>query len=934
VTLPTVETPVDPETRSDDATEPARERSLIEAARRDAETLRGSGVHSRAELSPLPTLPGYRVEGEVHRGAQGVVYRATRLSDGSRVAIKVMRRRGASASERARSEREIQLLRQIHHPGIVAIDDWGSTADGGFHVMEYIDGLPLDEHVEQAELPREERLRLFARVCEAVHAAHLHGVIHRDLKPSNIRVRPDGTPVVLDFGLAKDSSRTETVLTGTGQFVGSLPWASPEQASAAGPLADVRSDVYSLGVILYQLLAGRFPYPTDGPIRETLEAILHADPQPLGDLVPPIDENLATVVATALRKDPARRYQSAAELAREIERCLAGDPIEAKRDNALAAMRRRLRRHRLAAGFGTALIVVLAAATVAIGILYRDQQRLRRTAELDATDARTIQRFLETILTSIETRPEHEGAVTVSELVADATRRLEGAGLRPEIEASLRTTLGESLLWVGRPEEARAQIERALALGRSGEIPDARTAHRLHQLGLAHQQLGVYDQAERRYAEAARAADLAPEMPASAHVSLLRSFALFELARDRADSCASLLDRADAVAAALSPEDELRVRLLLDRGQLHLRRGEIAASEQAFRRALERASALPAGSAALRHSAEGHLATALIELARPDEAEPLLRSALAYREEAFGAGHEHTLQTRHALSILYLRTGRSEEAEELARATIAGYEALNGAGHPRTLQVKLNLARILEATARIDAAAACYAECLAGLRAALGDRHIECGFCADELGRLLLRSGRTADAEAPLRLALDALRAGGPQWHAAALRSGGDLALALRSLGRPRECADVLQEIIAADSEISGAGSLDLLGFRQNLAGVQEELGDPAAAAATLEAVIAGLREHHPERRLDIAHSLGRLGLLEMRRGDRTAGVARLLESRAILRELPSAEAAPLLGAVLEALAEHYRLADDAERTAEVRAELEALRGTPAAPAE
>lgn len=914
------------------ATDPARERDLIDAARRDADTLRGSGVHSRAELAPLPTLPGYRVEGEVHRGAQGVVYRAARLSDGARVAIKVMRRRGASASERARSEREIQLLRQIEHPSIVSVDDWGATADGWFHVMEYIDGLPLDEHVEQAGLSREARLELFVRVCEAVHAAHLHGVIHRDLKPSNIRVRPDGSPVVLDFGLAKDSSRTETVLTGTGQFVGSLPWASPEQASAAGPLADVRSDVYSLGVILYQLLAGRFPYPTDGPIREALEAILHAEPEPLGDLEPPVDESLATVVATALRKDPARRYQSAAELAREIGRCLAGEPIEAKRDNALASMRRRLRRHRLAAGFAAALIVVLAAATIAIGILYRDQERLRRSAELDAVDARTIQGFLESILTSIETGESRGSAVTVSELVADAAGRLGQAGLRPEIEASLRTTLGESLLWVGRADEAREQLVRALELGRADGAADPRTVHRLHQLGLAHQQLGEYGEAERWFGDAARAAQESPGLPANAHVSLLRSYALFELARDRTGSSGALLDRADAAAAALPPEDELRVRLLLDRGQLRMREGRVAECEIAFREAYRAAGALPKDAPALLHSAGHHLATALIELGRPDEAEPLLRAALAHREESFGAAHEHTLQSRHALSILCGRSGRLAEAEELARAAIAGYETVNGPDHPRTLQVKQNLCRILGATGRREASIACFGECLAGLRAAHGDLHIETAYCADELGRLLLRSGRPAEAEEPLRLAHGTFLSAGPPWNELGRRAGGELAVVLRSLGRAPESAALLAELIEDEREAAGDSSLTLLGLRQDYAGVQEELGDPEAAAATLESVIAARIAHDPERRLDLAHSLGKLGLLEMRRGERTAGEMRLRESREILRELPRAEAAPLLGAVLEALADHYRLADDAERAAEIRAELEALRGAPAAP--
>lgn len=391
-------------------TRAARLRSMIERARSQAEAIApalrggagGRGAEAPAHAGPfaaLPAdwLPGYELLGELHRGGQGVVFRGVQKSTRRCVAIKVMREGPfAGVADRARFEREAQILGQLNHPNIVAIHDCGVAAGCQYFVMDLIEGRPLDQWImdhgfrdanlntpgqagpRQARISKSRRrdhhrdsgieaiLRLFATVCDAVHAAHLRGVIHRDLKPGNIRVDPTGQPHVLDFGLAKvtDGSDGAASLTLSGQFMGSLPWASPEQAAGDSARLDLRTDVYSLGVILFQILTGRFPYDVAASMRDVLERIIRAEPVRPGALCRAVDDELDTIVLKCLSKEPERRYQSAGELANDLRRYLAGEPIEAKRDSRLYMLRKSISRYRTPLAAMLVLLVVLASAVV------------------------------------------------------------------------------------------------------------------------------------------------------------------------------------------------------------------------------------------------------------------------------------------------------------------------------------------------------------------------------------------------------------------------------------------------------------------------------------------------------------------------------------------------------------------------------------------
>ncbi len=339
----------------------------------DDETLTIERIAPDSEVSVLrDAIPGYEILHQLHRGGQGAVYLAIQKGTKRKVAVKVMREGPfAGAKDKVRFEREIRILGALKHPNIATIYESGVTPYGHYYTMDYVSGLPLDRHISKYKLRVNDILELFVQVCEAVNAAHLKGVVHRDLKPGNILVDEDGKPCVLDFGLARvaasvvtDDSHPE-VMTLTGQFVGSLPWAAPEQAEGKSSHIDTRTDVYSLGVLLYQLLTGTFPYAVVGTPQEILDNILHRSPERPSTASKGINNEVEMIVLKALSKERERRYQTAGELARDIGHYLAGEPIEAKRDSTWYVVRKSLRRHRSKAFVATTFTVAVLAAVFA-----------------------------------------------------------------------------------------------------------------------------------------------------------------------------------------------------------------------------------------------------------------------------------------------------------------------------------------------------------------------------------------------------------------------------------------------------------------------------------------------------------------------------------------------------------------------------------------
>ena len=271
--------------------------------------------------SGLPRVDGYRLIQRIGKGGQGVVYRAVRESTGRQVAIKVL----ACTRSRARLEREADILATLDHPYIISIIDRGWTTDGDFFIaVQYVDGCDLGKHLEINGRSTRAVLQLLVKVAAAVAEAHCQGVVHRDLKPSNVLIDQRGEPHIADFGLARLleddlEARGPGALTQTGQFLGSLPWVSPEQARGAASGLDARADVYALGVLCYHALTGRFPYSVDVSPKQVLLNIATVIPPPPSQIATDIPWALDAVVLKALAKQPEQRYADASELARDLE---------------------------------------------------------------------------------------------------------------------------------------------------------------------------------------------------------------------------------------------------------------------------------------------------------------------------------------------------------------------------------------------------------------------------------------------------------------------------------------------------------------------------------------------------------------------------------------------------------------------------------------
>jgi len=719
------------------------------------------GVSGGPEGTPAGQIGPYRLLRVVGEGGMGEVWLAEQTTPIHRtVALKLIKAGMDTKVLVARFESERQALALMDHPNIAQVYDAGSTAEGRpYFVMEYVPGLPITEYCDKHRLTMRERLELFMLVCDGVQHAHQKAIIHRDLKPSNVLVveqNDKAIPKIIDFGLAKAMARRltdKTMFTELGVLVGTPEYTSPEQADLREHSIDTRTDVYSLGVILYELLVGALPFDAKTLRAAGLEAILRiireeAPPKPstkvrlMGDSSVASAENrreeprsfarrlqgeLDWITLKALEKDRARRYGTASELSADLSRYLHNEPVVAGPATSGYRLRKYAERHRFGLGAAATVLVLLAGFTIAQTIELHRIRLERDRANRERDRANRITGFMTGMFKVSDPSEARGNSVTAREILDKASADIDsGLTMDPEVRARMMQVMADVYDNLGLYPRAESLNQRALEILQRVlglEHPD--TLSSMNNLGLILWK-------ELRYPEAES----------------------------------------------------------LDRKTLDLRRRVLGPEHPETLKSMS--------NLALVLNDQGHYA----------EAEKLDRERIEVEKRVLGPEHPDTLASMVNLALVLSREGRYAEGEKLSRETLEAQKRVLGPDYPATLASMNNLALDLSGQGHYAEAEQLYRETLEIRRRVLGPEHPDTLRSMGNLASGLIDEGNYTEAEKLLKQVRDIQRhVLGPE-HSDTAVSTYNLACVAAHLGRRGEAFALLRE--AVDHGLSAQGDLDL----------------------------------------------------------------------------------------------------------------------------